>query len=204
MILTPIAPERFSEVIATMASSLDGHAHAALLRIANTARHAPQFLADLNAGRAKAIALAARLGIPTIDEEPARAFSWDGRAVRTRSETSVVFHEIAHWQIAPAHRRAILDFGLGAGPETGRAAEADAATCVDAATREDEENLASLLGILWETEHDEPAALALAEQNWLELYDRAHTARHFAAYLDRLIGRGLIDPRTASPIAPCP
>ena len=84
------------------------------------------------------------------------------------------------------------ELGLGAGPETGRAAEADAAACVDVATKEDEENLASLLGILWEVAHDEPAILAFAEQNWLELYDRPGTPAHFVRCLAALIARGLV------------
>lgn len=193
MILTPIAPDQLPMILETVASRLNGSARQVFERIAATARFAPDLRADLDAGRPKAVALAHRLGIPTIDEEPARAFSWDGRAIRTRSETSVVFHEIAHWQIAPPERRAVFDFGLGAGPETGRIEDANAAACTDLATRETEENLASLLGILWEAEHDEPAVLALAEQNWLELPSRPHTARHFSECLDQLKARGLID-----------
>ncbi len=133
------------------------------------------------------------MGIVTLDEDPAVAFSWDGYIIRTRSETSVVFHEIAHWQIAPPARRALYDFGLGAGPESGRIAEANDVCRVDFAIQEEEENLASLLGILWETAHDEPAVLAFAEQNWLECYDRPHTQRHFTTYLEKLQQRGLID-----------
>ena len=71
--------------------------------------------------------------------------------------------------------------------------EANAVLCVDAATLEEEENLSSLLGILWEVEHDEPAILAFAEQNWLELYERPSTAAHFARCVDELRKRGLID-----------
>lgn len=203
MILTPIAPAALPAVLDAVDRGLCGVAQTAFRRVAATLRFAPALTADLHAGRGKAIELAGRFGIATIDEDPALAFSWDGRAIRTRSETSVVFHEIAHWQLAPPERRARYDFGLGAGPETGRIAEADAAASADAATREREENLASLLGILWEADHDEPAILALAEQNWLELPGRPHTARHFADCLNQLIGRGLVDATTARPIAPC-
>jgi hypothetical protein len=95
------------------------------------------------------------------------------------------------------------DFGVGAGPETGRVDEANAAICVDAATKEEEENLSSLLGILWEVEYDEPAILAFAEQNWLELYDRPSTPAHFARCLRVLKDRGLltVDGRPAPPPA---
>jgi hypothetical protein len=194
MILTPIDPDALPRVLDVFATGLppDGPARAAFARIAGTRRLCPGLAADLHAGRAKAIALAQRLGIPTRDEEPALAFSWDGIAIRTRSETSVVFHEIAHWQLAPPARRALPDFGLGAGPETGMVAAANAAACVTDAEKEAEEDLASLLGILWESAHDEPALLAFAEQNWLELYDRPGTPAHFARCVAQLLARGLI------------
>ncbi len=191
MILTPIDPAALPHVLQVFDAGLT-HARFArevFQRIASTHR----FPHDLHAGRDKAIALAAQFGIPTIDEAPAAAFSWDGHAIRTRSETSVVFHEVAHWQIAPAERRKLYDFGLGAGPETGHIAEANAAACVGNDIKEDEENLASLLGILWEVEHDEPAVLAFAEQNWLEFYGRPSTHDHFIAYLAKLRARGLVD-----------
>lgn len=195
MILTPIKPEALANILDTFDAALKTQAFAQTVfrRISATSKYCPALSADLFAGRSKAVALAHDFGIPTCDEEPATAFSWDGRVIRTRSETSVVFHEIAHWQIAPAARRALYDFGLGAGPETGRVAEADAVACVDPATKEDEENLASLLGILWEVECGEPALLAFAEQNWLESYERASTHAHFVRSLHALRERRLID-----------
>ena len=194
MILTPIDPARLPDILAVFAAALPetGPARATFARIAATQRLCPGLPADLWAGQAKAVALAARLGIPTVDDDPANSFSFDGLAIRTRSETSVVFHEIAHWQLASAARRGIADFGLGAGPESGRVGDADAAACVDIGTKEEEENLASLLGILWEVAHDEPALLAFAEQNWLELYDQPGTPAHFVRCLDALIARGLV------------
>ena len=194
MILTPINPHDLPGIFAAFREGLhyDVAAQHVFERIAATLRFAPDLKADLNAGRAKAVDLAQRMGIPTIDEDPAAAFSWDGFAIRTRSETSVVFHEIAHWQIAPLERRGLYDFGLGAGPETGRLTEANNAACVDNATKEEEENLASLLGVLWEVEHDEPAIIAFAEQNWLELPDRPGTPKHFVECLGVLARRGLV------------
>ncbi len=195
MILTPLDAETFPHILDVFDAGLAGEptARAVFRRIAATRQFCSGFKADLHAGRQKAIDLAVHLGIPVIDEDPAVAFSWDGQAIRTRSETSVVFHEIAHWQIAPPERRALFDFGVGAGPETGRIDEANAVVMVDAATREEEENLSSLLGILWETAYDEPAVLAFAEQNWLELYDRPHTRAHFVRCLEALHTLGLTD-----------
>jgi hypothetical protein len=195
MILTPINPRALPNILDVFDVGLETHSLAQIVfrRIAATRRFCPDFAADLFAGRSKAVSLAANFGIPTLDEEPAAAFSWDGHAIRTRSEASVVFHEVAHWQVALNERRFVYDFGLGAGPETGRTDEANAAACVDLATQEEEENLASLLGIIWEVEYREPALLAFAEQNWLEQYDRASTHQHFAKSLEGLRVRRLID-----------
>jgi hypothetical protein len=205
MILTPVDAAELPRILEVFDKGLgdDNFARTVFRRIAATRAHCPGLVADLHAGRGKAVDLAARFAIPTLDEDPALAFSWDGKVIRTRSETSVVFHEIAHWQIAPLDRRPLPDFGVGAGPETGRVDEANAAICVDAATKEEEENLSSLLGILWEVEYDEPAILAFAEQNWLELYDRPSTPAHFARCLRKLKDCGLLtaDGRPAPPWA---
>jgi hypothetical protein len=142
-----------------------------------------------------------RFDIAMLDEEPARAFSWDGSVLRTRSEACVLFHEIAHWQLAPVVRRDLPDFGLGAGPETGRKAEADAARVADQATQIDEECAASILGILWEAAHGGPAIEAFLEQNWLECFDSTGTHRLFAVTLRALRARGLID-ELARPVTP--
>ena len=158
MNLTPIEPELVSAALAAVAVRLEpGTVSAqALQRIAATAEDlgAPQ---DTPAHRQAAIDLICAAGMRAIDEAPATAFSWDGQAVRTRSEASVLIHEVAHWLIAPVERRTLPDFGLGAGPKTGRIAEADAARCVDDAVKEEEELLASLLGILFEAALGQPA-----------------------------------------------
>ena len=195
MNLTPIPTDELPRALARMDSFLDsaGSAAAALGLIADTFA-AVDMHCDTPADRRAAIALAVRFGIPVLDEDPAMAFSWDGTVIRTQSEASVVIHEIAHWQIAPPARRALPDFGLGAGPETGRIAEADAARCVTDAEKEREELLASLLGILWEAALGLPAIHAFVEQNWLEAWDRRAAADQFRNTVDALIRRGLIGP----------
>jgi hypothetical protein len=150
---------------------------------------------DDEAQREIAVAWARRLGIAVIDEEPSRAFSWDGRHLRTRSEACVVFHEIAHWQLASPSRRALPDFGLGAGPETGRKGEADRARVVDEVARIAEECAASLLGILWEAACGGRAIDAFLEQNWLERHDSAGTHALLGSTLAMLFHRNLIDVR---------
>lgn len=202
MILTPIPRDELPGVLARFSLRQAHHALAgpAIRRIAATLPLAG-LGHDLPRHRADARALARAFAIPLLDAAPAEGFSWDGRAIACRSEASVLIHEVAHWLLAPPERRRLPDFGLGAGPETGRRAEAERSKAVDAATEQEEESLASLLGILWEAELSQPAILAFLEQNWLEGDARAGTVRHFQRHLELLASRGLIGD-DARPIGP--
>ena len=189
--LTFIGPDDLPAALAAFAHGIadDSMATAAFARISASAGYR-----GAEAGlRAAALAAMRRLGIPVIDEEPSRAFSWDGWFLRVRSEPCVLFHEIAHWQLAAPARRALPDFGLGAGPETGRKDDADRARTVDEETCIAEECAASLLGILWEADCGGLALDAFLEQNWLERFDSTGTHRLFRSTLAALFRRGLID-----------
>lgn len=194
MNLTPISDEVVPRALSAICARLDpgGVPARALARISDTVVHfnAPYDTPD---HRAAAVDLADRFGIPTLDQAPAVAFSWDGTAIRARSEACVLIHEIAHWLVAPPHRRKVIDFGLGAGPETGRVEEAERARCVPDHVKEREELLASLLGILWEAALGQPAIHAFIEQNWLEAWDRPAAAAQFEDAAGELHARGLID-----------
>lgn len=205
MILTPIAPHALDLVLAAFEQALG----AAPLETAVFRRIAASRAAeggDVEAWHADAVDLADRFAMRPLAEAPQQAFSWDGARVRTESEPAVLVHEVAHYQIAAPARRFRPDFGLGAGPETGLIDIADAARAADALTRETEEAMASLLGILWEVELGQPAILAFQEQNWLEGAGRPGTAEFFRATLGRLSGLGLVDadgrPTYAVRIAP--
>ena len=202
MNLTPIDPEILPQALATVKARLTTGTVSAVAfdLIAATAGN-PDAAIDTPDHRRAARDLVADAGMTAINEVPAEAFSWDGTAVRTRSEASVLIHEVAHWLIAPPDRRRLPDFGLGAGPETGRVAEAEAARCVDDATKEEEELLASLLGILFEAALGQPAIHAFIEQNWLEAWERPAAAEQFRSAADMLCGRGLID-RRGLPVLP--
>ena len=195
MMLSAFDSTKLENALGALDQALAAHpsAHLAFRRIADTVCFAPNLTADLHAGHDKAVRLGSALGIPLQDSDPADGFSWDGGAVASQTETAVLLHEFAHWQIAPPERRVLPDFGLGAGPETGYKDKAEAACCVDEATKEREEDLASLLGILWEVEIGGPAIIAFCEQNWLELHDRPGTSRHFVSVFDELVARHLID-----------
>ncbi|MEA1676953.1 hypothetical protein [Nitrospirillum sp. BR 11163] len=195
MILTPIPLEELPAILADLRGRLTGAdplVAEVFERIAGTLDLVPLGV-DTPQHRAGGIALAHRFGIETIDELPMAAYSWDGRAIRTQSESYVLIHEIGHWLVAPPERRGLVDFGLGAGPETGRVNEANAAICVDQETQIEEEALSSLIGILWEVELGQPAIMAFLEQNWLEGWDRAACIDNLADNLANLRRRGLID-----------
>ncbi|HLZ67614.1 MAG TPA: hypothetical protein VKQ29_15390 [Aliidongia sp.] len=192
MILTPIAPHALDLVLAAFERALDG----APLETTVFRRIAASRAAEggtVDRWHADAVALADRFAMQPLAEAPQQAFSWDGARVRTESEPAVLIHEVAHYQIAAPARRFVPDFGLGAGPETGLVEIAEAARAADAMTRETEEAMASLLGILWEVELGQPAILAFQEQNWLEGAGRPGTAEFFRATLNRLADAGLID-----------
>ncbi|PWR23990.1 hypothetical protein [Zavarzinia compransoris] len=196
MILTPVDLGELPALAATFDALLVAEApwaRAAFALIADSARFTAAGV-DTPEQRAAAVALAESFGMAVLDEEPQAAFSWDGRILRTRSEASVIVHEVTHFLVAPPERRHVIDFGLGAGPESGRIEEANAATCADFATREQEETLASLLGVLWEIELGQPGILAFLEQNWLEGCHRPTAARHFARFLGLLVAAGLATP----------
>lgn len=202
MILTPIAVDNLPHVLAHFAARLgdDPLAAAAFARIAATTALSAS-PADTPDQRAAAVALAQAYGIPTLDEEPAQAFSWDGVVLRTRSEPWVLLHEIGHWLLCPPARRHLPDFGVGAGPESGFKQAADVARCVDDDTRQQDEVLSSLLGILLQAELGQAAILAFLEQNWLEGHERPAAIDHFRAAVAGLHARGLIDD-TARPVGP--
>jgi hypothetical protein len=191
MILTPIPPARLADTLVCYRAALpaDGIMRLVFDRIAASG----DAVDDAARWRHDAVALAYAFGMRPIAEAPQVAYSWDGAAVRTESEPAVLLHEVAHYQLASPARRGLPDFGLGAGPETGLVAMADAARCLEDKARESEEQMASLLGILWEIELGQPGLAAFQEQNWLEGAGRPSTAAFFCGTLQRLQARGVVD-----------
>jgi hypothetical protein len=198
MILTPIAFDCLDEQLDHFAEGLQNQplAQMVFMRIAATKRHVTDpslaLSTDPNHHR-QAVALCHAFGMETIDAPPAQGFTWDGRSVWVGCEPSVIIHEVAHLQCASPSRRGTLDFGLGAGPETGRRDEADGAAAVFGLERDQEEALASLLGVLWEVALEQPAILAFLEQNWLEGGASPLNRDHFLKNLAILRHNGLID-----------
>ena len=196
MILTPIDHTVLPGLLAGFDEALAGErlARAVFRRV--TAQIPDGDLMTLStdtAHHAQALALCRDWGFGVVDVDPQDYFTWDGQAVAGRMEPSVIVHEIGHYQCAAPSRRAVLDFGLGAGPETGRKAEANAVQTLFGADADFEEGLSSLLGILWEAELGQPALLGFLEQNWLEGGASPHNIAHFRKMVRMLDRQGLID-----------
>lgn len=142
---------------------------------------------------AQALSLLTRFGLDISQRSPSQGVTWDGRAVAVEMEPSVIIHEVAHFQLAPPWRRALVDFGLGAGPESGDKQRGEADRRMFGVACDREEALASLLGVLWEAELGQPAVLAFLEQNWFEGGVSRHNLDHFIRIVELLNRGGFID-----------
>ena len=190
MILTPIPRDRLAAALDQFAAQLrDPAARTAFAGIAATAPDR----ADAEAAerhRREALAVAGNFGVPIHPEDTVCAFNWDGAALDGATEAYVILHEIAHFVLAPPHRRGLVDFGLGPGPDTRDRAAAEREASLPALDREADEAAASLLGILWEAALGQPALASFLDQNWLEGLERS-AAAHFTAVFQSLLAREL-------------
>jgi hypothetical protein len=142
---------------------------------------------------AQGVELCRLFGFGILDVDPKSHWTWDGENVAIRMEPSVLIHEVAHYQCAAPDRRAVIDFGLGCGPESGKREQADEVQTLFCPERDVEEALCSLLGILWEAELGQPAVLAFLEQNWMEGGASLHNVAHFTKIVRWLRTMELID-----------
>jgi hypothetical protein len=192
MILTPIPRERLAGALDRFAAQLDDPAaRAAFARICATAAARAEGAAA-KTHREEALALARRYGMRVHPAGTRSSFNWDGTALDGDTEAYVILHEAAHFVLAPPERRILVDFGLGAGPDTIDRSAADRAARLPILERERDEAAASLLGILWEAALGHPALASFLDQNWLEGLERS-AAPHFTAMLRRLQQLGLVE-----------
>jgi hypothetical protein len=201
MILTPIPRAALPAALDRFAMKL--HDRAAVAAFARIRATAPDRAvgAEADMHRRAALALAAGFGVAVHPPGTECRYNWDGAALDGSSEAYVILHEVAHFVLAPAERRSLVDFGLGPGPDTRDRETARRAAILSLVEREEDEALASLLGILWEAELGQPALASFLDQNWLEGLDRSAAAPHFTAVLAGLARRGLVDAR-ARPVIP--
>jgi hypothetical protein len=191
MILTPIPREALAGVLDRFAASLaDRRARRAFGKIrATSADRAVSDEAERH--RRAALAFAQGRGMAVHPPGTPCRFNWDGTALSGATEAYVILHEVAHFVLAPPERRALVDFGLGPGPDTRDLAVAERAAVLPRLAREEDEAAASLLGILWEARLGQPALASFLDQNWLEGLDRSAPA-HFGRVLAGLSDRRLL------------
>ena len=194
MMLTPIPPERLPEVLRHFRDSLvDALARRVLDAIASTSpERAEGALAETH--RQQALALARRFGMGIVEGSLGRGFSWDGERLSADTEAFVLVHEVAHFQLASPARRRVVDFGLGAGPDTLERAAAERAVVLTEIAREREEAMVSLLGVLREAALGHPALASFLDHNWLEGAGATRAAAHFTTVLHALRAGGFVDP----------
>lgn len=197
MILTPVELSAVPRLIEDFAAALAGEPIelAVLARIKDSlaAVDGPDIsLSQRGDHHQQAVELLGRFGMGALDHAPEEGVTWDGKAVAIRMEPSVIIHEVAHYQLAPAHRRGLVDFGVGAGPESGDKQAAEQDRQVFGVDCDREEALASLLGVLWEAELGQPAVLAFLEQNWLEGGSSSCNLDHFRRNVRELLAGGFI------------
>jgi hypothetical protein len=193
MILTPIPPERLPEVLRQFRDSLaDAFARGIADLIAATSPdRAAAAVAETH--RRQALALAREFGMGVAGEASNSGFSWDGERLYADTEAFVLLHEIAHFQLASPARRRLIDFGLGAGPDTLDRAAAERVAVLTELDGDREEAMVSLLGILWEASLGHPALASFLDQNWLEGAGTERAAAHFSSVLRRLREGGFVD-----------
>jgi hypothetical protein len=196
MMLTPIDHGTLLPLLSQFAEALgeDTLARKVFDRITAVIPQGDLMTLSTDAGHhAQGVALCREFGFGILDVDPKSHFTWDGVNVAIRMEPSVLIHEVGHYQLAAPERRAVLDFGLGCGPESGGREEADAVQTLFCPERDVEEALCSLLGILWEAELGQPAVLAFLEQNWMEGGVKPHNLAHFRKIVRWLRDMDLID-----------
>jgi len=190
MILTPISPTKLDMVLDQFAARLQepsARGAFALIR-ATSSQRAVGGAAERD--RQVALTFARRHGMAVHPAGTGCGFNWDGAALDGDTEAYVILHEVAHYLLAPPERRGLPDFGAGPGPDTRDRAVAESAAILPVLEREADEAMASLLGILWETELGQPALASFLDQNWLEGLERS-AAAHFTAVLQHLVAANL-------------
>jgi hypothetical protein len=190
MILTPIQPGEIDTVLDQFAGELKGAEARAAFALIRATAGARASGAAAECHRRQALDFARRYGIAVHPSGTPCAYNWDGAALDGATEAYVILHEVAHFVLAPPERRGLPDFGCGPGPDTRDRAGAERAAVLPLLEREADEAMASLLGILWEAELDQPALASFLDQNWLEGLGRS-AAAHFTAVLTRLTVAGL-------------
>jgi hypothetical protein len=199
MILTPIPQGQLGSLLDCFMAKLADPISRAVFRQIRATSPVRAVGAEAEEHRRAALSLARAFGMAVHPEGAPCHFNWDGTALNGATEAYVIFHEIAHFALAPPERRGLIDFGLGPGPDTIDRSAAECAAILPPLSRDEDEGMASLLGIIWETEFGQPALASFLDQNWLEGLDRS-AAPHFSATAGMLASRSFLSALTFQPI----
>jgi hypothetical protein len=203
MILTPIPREELAGVLDRFSAGFsDRLSREAFAQIRATSPDRATG-AEAEKQRLAALSFARDFGMAIHPEGTSCRFHWDGAALNSATEAYVILHEVAHFALAPLERRGLVEFGLGPGPDTLDHEAAERAAVVSPLAREEDESLASLLGIIWEAALGQPALASFLDQNWLEGLDRS-AAAHFTAVVKTLRQRGLLSLEQAPAVSIAP
>jgi hypothetical protein len=203
MILTPIPREQLAAALDLFIAGLsDGRSRAVFAPIRATSPDRADG-AEAERHRLAALSFARGFGMPIHPDWTLCRFNWDGTALNSATEAYVILHEVAHFALAPPERRALVEFGLGPGPDTLDREAAGRAVVLPLLEREADEAAASLLGIIWEAALGQPALASFLDQNWLEGLDRSAPA-HFTAVVETLRHRGLLSLERAPVVSTAP
>jgi hypothetical protein len=203
MILTPIPREALAGTLDRfMADLSDGPSRFVFAEIRATSLDRAA-AAEAERHRLAALAFARRFGVAIHPEGTRCLFNWDGVGLNGATEAYVILHEVAHFVLASPERRGLIEFGLGAGPDTLDRDAAERAAVLSPLEREADEAEASLLGIVWEAALAQPALASFLDQNWLEGLDRSAPA-HFTAVVETLRHRGLLSSERAPDVSIIP
>jgi hypothetical protein len=190
MILTPIADSELPGALARFEATLSSESRRAVFRrIAGAGDPSRATAQTAVKNHLESIDLITSFSIGLKPGAPRLDVSWDGTSLRSETESYILLHELAHYQLAAPRRRFTVDFGLGPGPETGDRERAEGAALLFGAAREHEEAMASLLGILWEAELGHPALASFLDQNWLEGVVSNRTRRGAAIHFENILAQ---------------
>jgi len=138
----------------------------ALERVAIELHSAPRKPIRDDNGRRRATALRTlrRFGMRLVNEPPVGC-AWTGTHLfHATHSIPELYHELAHFQVAPEPLRVQQEFGLGSGVHTTLPVRTPLGYCPP--PRRHFEPLASLLGILWLRAKGCPWQTTLQDHNW--------------------------------------
>jgi hypothetical protein len=200
MILTPIGRDDLAGALDRLgAGLLDDLPRRVFRQIRATSPDRAEGL-EAERHRLAALTLARNCGMAVHPPGTECRFNWDGAALNGATEAYVILHEVAHFMLASPERRRLVDFGLGPGPDTIDRDTAERAALLSPLDGAEDEAAASLLGIVWEAELDQPALASFLDQNWLEGLERS-AASHFSHVIAGLWRRELLGPLALSAAA---